>query len=229
MIKKNRFTEKTKKVMAMTALMCMMLIFTGCGSGTDNGASTVSDNISMDQAIEIALSSAGISRDNAANLHVEYDEHEDDASGPVYNVIFHADGSEYDYTIQALNGTIVTFDVNKDDSLDSDNTAQDLTDNDSETDTNDSENDTTNSDASGETSADSNYIGVDKAKEIALTHAGVNESDVTFQKAKLSYDDGQHEYELEFYSDTVEYDYEIDAHTGKIIDWDHDNFEQDWD
>ena len=51
MIKKNRFTEKTKKVMAMTALMCMMLIFTGCGSSTDNGASTVSDNISMDQAI----------------------------------------------------------------------------------------------------------------------------------------------------------------------------------
>ena len=175
MIKKNRFTEKTKKIMLMTALMCMMLIFTGCGSSTDNGASTVSDNISMDQAIEIALSSAGISRDNAANLHVEYDEHEDDASGPVYNVIFHADGSEYDYTIQALNGTIVTFDVNKDDSLDSDNTAQDFTDN-------DSENDTNNSDASGETSADSNYIGIDKAKEIALTHAGVAEADVTFQK-----------------------------------------------
>lgn len=41
----------------------------------------------------------------------------------------------------------------------------------------------------------SNYISVDKAKEIALNHAGVKAADAIFVKAGLDWDDGRTEYE----------------------------------
>ena len=69
-------------------------------------------------------------------------------------------------------------------------------------------------------SAANNYIGVEKAKSIALRDAGV--SGVTFVKAKLDYDDGVRVYDVEFYKDNVEYDYEIDAVTGQIREKDLD-------
>ena len=63
------------------------------------------------------------------------------------------------------------------------------------------------------------YISVDKAKLIALTDAGVAErSNVKFYKTKLENDDGEFIYEIEFYVGNVEYEYEIDAYTGAIIE-----------
>ena len=63
-------------------------------------------------------------------------------------------------------------------------------------------------------SAVKNYIGIERAKAIALRDAGV--SGVTFVKAKIDYEDGVRVYDVEFYKDNVEYDYEIDAVTGQI-------------
>lgn len=61
-----------------------------------------------------------------------------------------------------------------------------------------------------------------KAKEIALSHAELKESEVTFTKIKLDKDDGTVLYDIEFYVDGDEYDYEINAYTGKIIEYDFD-------
>jgi uncharacterized membrane protein YkoI len=61
-----------------------------------------------------------------------------------------------------------------------------------------------------------------EAKGIALAHAGVTESDVRFVRVRLEEDDGRQEYEIEFYRDTTEYDYDIDALTGTILSYDHD-------
>ena len=58
-------------------------------------------------------------------------------------------------------------------------------------------------------------IGLAKAKEIALSHAGVAEAD-TFVRAELGEDDGIPEYEIEFRKDNIEYEYEIHAETGAI-------------
>ena len=66
------------------------------------------------------------------------------------------------------------------------------------------------------------YIGKSKAKEIALTHAGLTEREVTFIKAKLDRDDGVAVYDIEFYSGSTEYDYEINATTGAIREYDRD-------
>jgi uncharacterized membrane protein YkoI len=65
-------------------------------------------------------------------------------------------------------------------------------------------------------------IGEAKAKEIALTHAGLKESDVVFVRVHLDYDDRRREYEVEFYSGNIEYDYDIDAETGEIRSYDRD-------
>ena len=65
------------------------------------------------------------------------------------------------------------------------------------------------------TEASRGFIGVDRAKSIALGHAGVS---VSFSKAKLDDDDGRGVYEIEFYVGNTEYDYEIDAHSGAILE-----------
>lgn len=66
------------------------------------------------------------------------------------------------------------------------------------------------------------YIGVDKAKSIALKHAGKSASSVSFTKAKLDKDDGKVVYEIEFRSGRTEYEYDIDAYSGKILEYDID-------
>ncbi len=68
------------------------------------------------------------------------------------------------------------------------------------------------------------YIGSDKAKEIAANHArGIGyEGEIHYTKAKLDKDDGRMVYEIEFYIDLVELEYEIDANTGAILEWDID-------
>jgi uncharacterized membrane protein YkoI len=60
-----------------------------------------------------------------------------------------------------------------------------------------------------------------EAKEIALKDAGLSENDVTMKKCRMDYDDGAAKYEVEFRNaDGYEYEYEIDAETGKILDKD---------
>lgn len=68
-----------------------------------------------------------------------------------------------------------------------------------------------------------NLISKEKAKEIALNHAGYEKSEVSFIKAKLDRDNGRYEYEIEFIADgNLEYDYSINAVNGKIVDFDRD-------
>lgn len=57
---------------------------------------------------------------------------------------------------------------------------------------------------------------MDEAKKIALKDAGVNAKDATFTKTELDRDDGVWSYELDFYTDSAEYDYEVHAETGDI-------------
>ena len=68
----------------------------------------------------------------------------------------------------------------------------------------------------------SNYITKNEAKAIALQHAGLTELEVQFVNGYLSDDDGRAQYEIEFWKDNTEYDYEIDAITGNILDYDYD-------
>lgn len=64
---------------------------------------------------------------------------------------------------------------------------------------------------------------VEEAKAKALEDAKLTASQVTFTKAKLERDDGREIYDIEFYTaDYKEYDYEIDARTGAVLEMDYD-------
>ena len=60
----------------------------------------------------------------------------------------------------------------------------------------------------------------EEAKTIALNHAGLQESQVKGLRAEYDGDDRVPEWEVEFYADGLEYDYEIHAETGEIRSWD---------
>ena len=64
------------------------------------------------------------------------------------------------------------------------------------------------------------YIGEEKAKEIALDHANV--TNITNYKIELDFDDVM-VYEIEFKVNNKEYDYEINALTGDIIEYEIDD------
>lgn len=65
-------------------------------------------------------------------------------------------------------------------------------------------------------------ISVDEAKQIALAHANLAQKDVAFVKTKLDNEDNRIVYKIEFVISNIEYDYEIDAVSGKIISSDSD-------
>ena len=69
-------------------------------------------------------------------------------------------------------------------------------------------------------------VTLEQAKQTALQHAGKTASQVQFVKAQQDWENGRKVYEIEFIvSDSTgytEYDYEIDAATGKIVSYDHD-------
>lgn len=73
----------------------------------------------------------------------------------------------------------------------------------------------------GSVSAGGNYITAQEARQAALDDAGLSESEVTFIKTKLDQDNGSMVYDIEFYTASQEYDYEIDALTGKVLSVDN--------
>ena len=59
-------------------------------------------------------------------------------------------------------------------------------------------------------------MGIEEAKTIALQHAGLSASEVTFVKEQRDFDDGRLKYEIEFVTNTERYDYEIQADNGNV-------------
>ena len=60
------------------------------------------------------------------------------------------------------------------------------------------------------------------AEDIALAHAGLAREEVTRLYTQRDYDDGIYQYEIQFWKDRLEYEYEIHAETGRILSFDKD-------
>ena len=74
--------------------------------------------------------------------------------------------------------------------------------------------------------AQQNVIGDAKAKQIALGRvSGAKESDLT--KFHLETDDGRQVYEGEIRYNDKEYDFEIDAVSGDVVNWEEDSIYDD--
>lgn len=67
----------------------------------------------------------------------------------------------------------------------------------------------------------SQKISEQEALETALSHAGVKENDLTSKRIKMEWEDGAEVYNIEFHANGMEYDYEIRASDGNILESDH--------
>ena len=161
--------------------------------GQSSGGQTQSGLIGIAAAKEIALSDAGVSAGSATFREEKQDW---DDGIVVYDIEFYTSDMEYEYEIHGTTGAIL------------DRSAESFYQGSGQ--------------PSGGGASTGNDIGVDQAKAIALSHAGLSMSDVTFSKAKLDWDDGYTVYEVEFYYGATEYDYTIDAYTGTILEYDYD-------
>lgn len=149
--------------------------------------------IDMDEAKKAAFDHAGVEAADAKNVRCELDR---DDGVTHYDVEFTANGYEYDYEIDANTGAVLKSEKERDDDVPINTTSE----------------------AAAQTAAaDENRIGKDRAKQIALDHAGLVAGDVRELKCELDRENGTAVYEVEFESGGYEYSYEINAETGKII------------
>ncbi len=167
-------------------------------TSTDKPAA--SSYIGLEKAKSIALQRAGVS---AASVRWEKAEFDYDDGRPAYELEFSANGVEYDCDVHAVTGKVVKFESEKDDDRPASSPSS-----------------TSKPTTSTDKPAASSYIGLEKAKSIALQRAGVSAASVRWEKAEFDYDDGRPVYELEFSANGVEYDCDVHAETGKILDYD---------
>lgn len=147
------------------------------------------------EAEAIALNHAGVNENDVKYLHTEFGY---DDGRPEYDIEFVCSNWEYEYEIHAVTGEILRSE--------SEPAAPQ----------------STEPSATEAMAVQNNRLTEDEALEIALKDAGLTADQVTRLRVRLDYDDGQPEYEVEFYHDGWEYDYEIHAETGKIRSRDKD-------
>ncbi len=214
---KNLFSSPLKGAVVIICTIIIVSLIALIAFVLGNSGSTISA-IGADKAESFALADAGVDPAEAIMNKTDYSY---DNGKFVYEVEFDANGTEYDYLIDAETGAV----VKKRQALDEDyiaqpqNTAQAAQTSPSTTEqiTSAPPQDTTQ-----QPMIQSGDIGVDKAKEIALEKAGLTADEVSFTKAKFDHDDGYRLYEIEFIHDSTEYEYSINAADGSVIDFDTD-------
>ncbi len=172
---------------------------------TDVENSMKTEVISLDRAKEMALSEAGLTSDQVVFKKVAL---EKDDGTLVYDIEFYVKNvMSYEFEIDAYSGAI----------LEEKNEVWQTADNKVH-------------DHSTNTGVNTGLelIGPDRAKEIALSKAGLDSDTVVFNKVKLEHDDGRRIYDIEFFiRGEYEYEFEIDAYTGAIIEEEIERWEKD--
>ena len=176
-------------------------------NGTNTGASgsaNTSSFIGESAAKAAALSHAGVSESSTkyCNAWLEYD----DGRAECYEVEFMAGNTRYEYKIALTSATVLESE--RESYGGSGSSGQSTGQSGSQT-----------SGGSGTSSTD---IGAEKAKSIALNHAGVSASQTSEMKVEQDWDDGVLEYEVEFKAGGVEYEYTIHGGTGQILKYESD-------
>ena len=149
--------------------------------------------IGKDKAMDIAVAEFG-KASTAEILHSEVDPELDESPAHYEVEITGRNGEEIEYKIDAYSGAVIA--VKPEMADDEASEAQPA------------------KPAQPGTAQD---IGHAKAKSIALNHAGVDANTVYDMNIELDVEDGTSIYEVEFKSGNREYEYEIDAATGAIL------------
>ena len=213
--------------------LAAVLALAAIGGGTLYAGSVIDKNSIIEEkaAENFAVLDAGVNEEEITDMVTTL---EREHGQYVYGIRFSTGRMEYEYEILAEDGTVIEKDIQN---LYTDDTEPVLDDTDPEMDEpapgisagngkNDGVDPIEQQDA-GQTEAEqaaiqqtrSRHIGVERAKQIALEDAGLTEDEVRFTTSKLDDDNDDGEvYEIEFYKGRMDYEFEIDAYTGKIIE-----------
>lgn len=174
------------------------------GANTGGSSANTSSFIGESAAKAAALSHAGVSESSTkyCNAWLEYD----DGRAECYEVEFMAGNTRYEYKIALTSATVLESE--RESYGGSGSSGQSTGQSGSQT--------------SGSSGTSSTDIGAEKAKSIALNHAGVSASQTSEMKVEQDWDDGVLEYEVEFKAGGVEYEYTIHGGTGQILKYESD-------
>ena len=160
-------------------------------SAQTNTAPSNTAYIGEEKALSIALENAGLTQDALVYSQVHLDA---DDGIMKYDVEFFLDNKEYDYEIHAVEGTILSYDSNMESSF--------------------LPNASTEQQASGQNTAS---VSLEAATQTALAQVpGAASEHIRIASA---IDDGRSVYEGKIIYNDMEYDFEIDAATGNITEW----------
>ena len=196
-----------KKMIAAFSATCFALtLFVGCQatpngsdasansareiSSTEIGAVSIDatrQHLTADEAKAAALAHAKVNADLVQDFEIELDKEKDVL---FYDISFDADGLEYDYEIEVYTGEILNSKSEQDPQPQQ-------------------------SPASSETNPQ--RLTADEAKAAALAHAKVNADLVQDFEIELDKEKDVLFYDISFDVDGLEYDYEIEAYTGEIL------------
>lgn len=191
-----------RKLKISIILMSISMILAGCNNEDIINKNLASNKITVDEAKDIALKDANLASDEVSFIRTDT---EVDNGVEKYNIEFYYENKEYDYEINATDGSIMEYDFD----VESYGLSQ-------------GQNGGGNANLNSNSNANTASISEEKAKEIALNHASLTSDKVTFGKIELEFDDGVQKYDIEFYYNNKEYSYEIDANTGKILSYEQD-------
>lgn len=157
----------------------------------DNGASQAQNNTSGDDIGEAKAREIALEHAGLAEADVTFVKVRlDRDDGRLdYDVDFYSGNTEYDYEIDAATGEIVSFDSEIDDF-----------------------------DIPAQTQQSGTVISLEQAKEAALKAAGLDAANVKWIGEEFDRDDGRSVYELECISGEMEYDFEINAADGTVME-----------
>lgn len=158
---------------------------------SQTGSTSDQAYIGQDAALKAACDHAGIATSDVQGLSTEFGW---SPRGMVYELDFCSGGTEYEYDINALDGSVVKYEQEP-----CDHTWH-----------------------NSSTTATS-FIGESAATSAALAHAKIGQSAAQSLTVKLDEDDGVAYYDVEFCSAGVEYDYEINATTGAVAKYEQDS------
>ena len=161
--------------------------------------------ISVEDAKAAAFAHAGLKEKDVVIKKAALDR-DDDRGILKYDVDFYAADKDFDYDIDATTGVVIKVEW---EAMDAEDYAEMKAIKES----------MKNKDA-----AKAAGLNEDGALEIALKHAGVAKSDVTFKNVHLDFDDdlGKTIFDVEFHVGVKEYNYDIDPVTGQIYEFDVD-------
>ncbi len=172
---------------------------------TASGTASSKAYIGADEAKTIALKHAGVEENDARGLEVDL---EMEVGVMIYEIDFETQEYEFEYAIDATTGKVLH---NHKDPRDYD----DIYDDDYHDDVHHDNGVTTQTPTT--TTPATGDIGREEAKNIALNHAGVKESNARDLEVERDQELGVTVYEVSFEAGGYEYDYEINAETGKIL------------